>query len=774
MTETWLILTLAATCLGLAIACLYLWRQRASYADTVTRLNHDIVEAAEAAAFGKRVTPPPGALPVFGELGDNINRLFDALHTKDRQMRQREALFQDLANTMPEVVLVHRDRVIFANQAAASLLGLTPEQLAGRPVTDLVRPAYRAVTRKNITGRLAGEEVPERWEMQLISGQEGGLWVEAAGTLIDYRGQKAILTIARDVSYRKSIEATLGRGKQQAQITLESIGEAVITTDTQGVIDYMNGAAEKLTGVARELAAGKTLADLMKLVDETDRKDLGDPVARCLSERRQVSLGRRALMISTDGTRELSVELTASPIVGPGDAVAGAVVIAHDVTELRGMTRRISYQASHDALTGLINRLEFERRIGEALESGREDAVNSVLCYMDLDRFKAVNDTCGHLAGDNLLRELAKLIRDQVRDSDYVARLGGDEFGMLLVRCPLEKARQIADDVCKAVRDYRFVWQDRIFTVGISVGLVEVSRESGTLKDLMNAADSACYVAKQQGRGRVHVYSARDEVSARQRGDIHWLRQLQTALRDNRFEIHTQPILATGARAAAGPATEVLLRMLDDEGRLVQPRQFIAAAERYQLMASIDRWVVQATLAAIGHGVIRLPDDRSCSINLSGQSLAEEGFLDFVVECLDHSQVAPGRICFEISEAAVMERFEQARRFVAVLHGMGCQFALDDFGSGVGSFTTLRDLSIDYLKIDGTYTRDLRPDTLNHRVVHAITDMAPILGFRVIAEQVETQADFEALRAIGVTFIQGYFVDRPHRLGEAGMALTAV
>jgi len=774
MTETWLILALAATCLGLAVACLYLWRLRASYAESVLRLNRDILEAAEAAAFGKRVSAPPGSLPVFGELGDNINRLFDALHTKDRQMRQREALFQDLANTMPEVVLVHRDRVIFANQAAAALLGITPEQLAGRPVTDLVRPAYRAVTRKNIAGRLAGEPVPERWEMQLISGQEGGLWVEAAGTLIDYRGQKAILTIARDVSYRKSIEATLGRGKQQAQITLESIGEAVITTDTQGIIDYLNSAAERLTGVARELAAGKTLADLMKLVDETDRKDLGDPVARCLAERRQVSLGRRALMISMDGTRELSVELTASPIIGPGDTVAGAVVIAHDVTELRGMTRRISYQASHDALTGLINRLEFERRIAEALESGRDGAVNSVLCYMDLDRFKAVNDTCGHLAGDNLLRELAKLIRDQVRDSDYVARLGGDEFGMLLVRCPLEKARQIADDVCKAVRDYRFVWQDRIFTVGISVGLVEVSRESGTLKDLMNAADSACYVAKQQGRGRVHVYSARDEVSARQRGDIHWLRQLQTALKDNRFEIHTQPIIATAGRAAAGPATEVLLRMLDEEGRLVQPRQFIAAAERYQLMASIDRWVVQATLAAIAHGVIRLPEDRSCGINLSGQSLAEEGFLDFVVECLDHSQVAPGRICFEISEAAVMERFEQARRFVAVLHGMGCQFALDDFGSGVGSFTTLRDLSIDYLKIDGAYTRDLRADTLNHRVVHAITDMAPILGFRVIAEQVETQADFEALRAIGVSFIQGNFVDRPHRLGEAGLALTAV
>jgi len=772
MTETWLILALAAACLGLVGTCLYLWRTRGDYTRGVAALNREILDAAEAAAFGKRVALPASNIPEIGQLGDNVNRLFDALSTKDRQMRQREALFQDLANTMPEVVLVHRDRVIFANSAASALMGLTPEQLTGRPVTDLVRPAYRAMTRKNIAGRLAGESVPDRYEIQLISGEEGGLWVEATGTMIDYRGQKAILSIARDVSYRKSIEANLGRGKQQAQITLESIGEGVITADTDGVIDYLNGAAEKLTGFTRENAVGKRMTDLMTLVDETDRKDLGDPVARCLSERRQIGLGRRALMISKDGTRELSVELTASPIVGAGDTVAGAVVIMHDVTEIRGLTRRISYQAAHDALTGLINRTEFERRLAETLEGGHGDSVNSVLCYMDLDRFKAVNDTCGHLAGDNMLREVAKLIRDQVRDSDFVARLGGDEFGMLLIRCPLDKARQIADDVCNAIRDYRFVWQDRIFTIGISIGLVEVSRESGTLKDLLSAADSACYVAKQQGRGRVHVYSARDEVSARQRGDIHWLRQLQVSLRENRFELHAQPVISTAGRVTRGPALEVLLRMIDEDGKLVQPRQFIPAAERYQLMASIDRWVVQATLSAIAHGAIRLPDERSCSINLSAQALAEDGFLDFVVECLDHSQVPPHRICFEVSETAVMERFDQARRFVAVLHGIGCQFGLDDFGSGLGSFTTLRDLSIDYLKIDGTYTRDLRPETLNHQVVTAVTAVSRILGFRVIAEQVETQADFETLRSIGVDFIQGNFIDRPHRLGEASTALS--
>jgi diguanylate cyclase (GGDEF)-like protein len=387
-----------------------------------------------------------------------------------------------------------------------------------------------------------------------------------------------------------------------------------------------------------------------------------------------------------------------------------------------------------------------------------------VLCYLDLDRFKAVNDTCGHMAGDNLLREVSALIKDQVRESDFVARLGGDEFGMLLFGCPLTKARQIADDVIRAVRDYRFVWQDKIFTIGVSIGLVEIGKESGTIKDILSAADSACYVAKQRGRGQAHVYSAKDEVSARQRGEIHWLGLLQTALKEDQFEIYSQPIISVSGQANDGPSVEVLLRMQDEEGQIVMPKHFIKAAERYQLMPSVDRWMVQATLAAVGQGAIRLPEGRSCTINLSGQTLGEATFLEFVVDCLDHSQVDPGQVCFEIAESAVMSDLEHARRFVGVLHGIGCEFGLDDFGRGIGSFTSLQDLSIDFLKIDGAYTRDLVPDSLNHQVVTAITRLAKTIGFQVIAEQVEEQADFDALRDIGVDFVQGYYVQRPEKL----------
>lgn len=774
MDENWLILALSLAVLALAGMGIGLWLAVRRRADELSALRREVAGVAESAAFGKRVDYPR-ADPELAGLGESINRLIEAVQVRDRQVRDREALFAELANHMPEAVVVHRERILFANRVAATLLGEAAEQLVGRPVTDLVRPAYRAMTRSAITRRLAGEIPPgERMEVQLVRGNEAGMWAEVSGTVIDYRGQRALLTVASDIGYRKDIETTLSRGKQQAQITLESIGEGVITADPAGLIDYMNSAAEKLTGSVREQAIGKRLADIVSLVDEGDRRDLGDPIERCLADRRRISMGRRAMMLSQAGGKELSVELTASPIRGPGDVVAGAVVIMHDVSEIRGLTKRMSYQATHDALTGLINRREFERRLEEALQSVREQNVTHVLCFLDLDRFKPVNDTCGHIAGDSLLRSIAALIREKVRESDAVARLGGDEFSLLLLGCPLEKARQIADDVCNAVRDFRFVWQDKVFQIGVSIGLVEIGRDSSSIEDLLGAADSACYVAKQEGRGRVHVYSARDEVGARQRGEIYWLRQLQAALKDNRFELFVQPILAVAGRPAQGPGAEVLLRLADENGKLVPPRQFLRAAERYHLMGSIDRWVVRATLAALGQGAVRLPENRSCIINLSAQSLGDEEFLEFVVECLDQSQVQPAQICFEVSEPVMMADLERAERFASVLHGMGCQFGLDDFGSGLGALASLKGLDIDYLKIDGIFTRDLRPDSINSQVVTAVAKLARTVGFRVVAEQVETQADFDALREIGVDYIQGNYVDAPHRIGVPDAVSAAV
>lgn len=698
----------------------------------------------------------------FVDITASINRLLDRAVEESREADA--GAFAALAGTLPEVALIHTDVILYANAAAADLFGVEAGTLVGKKVTDLMRPAYRALMRKRISSHLESEEPLEPVEVQLINGGDKGLWVELHSQRMDYGGERALISVARDVTHRKSLEATLGRGKLQARVTLESIGEGVITTDTSGAIDYMNEAAEQLIQINRSLAVGKKILDLIAIVDEVDGESLGDPVDLSLAERRRINLGRRALLIAKQSKREFSTELTASPIRGPDREIAGCVVIFHDVSELRGLAREMSYQASHDALTGLVNRAEFQRRLDLALDTPRTDGTGHVVCYLDLDRFKAVNDSCGHMVGDNLLREIATLLKEQVRDSDTVARFGGDEFAMLLVGCPLDKARQIAGDVCQAVNDYSFTWQDRVFQLGVSIGLVEVGHESGSAEAVLSAADSACYVAKQQGRGRVHAYSARDEVLARERGEIKWLHRLQNALKDNLFELYVQPVIAVRGQVDEGPAAELLLRMRDESGRAIPPAQFLSAAERYQLMSHLDRWVTRAALTTIANGSPHLPAGRTCSINLSGQTLGDEDFLEFVVDLLDHTGAQASKICFEVSESAVVNNIEHARRFINVLHGMGCRFALDDFGSGIGSFANLKQLSIDYLKIDGTYTRELEVNSVNRELLAAMIKLSRSLDFLVVAEQVEDQASFDALRELGVDFVQGYVVERPHPL----------
>ena len=764
MSSLAIISTLAALLLVAVIVGIVLGLGKRNARRRMAALNEQLLEASADALVGRRLIVP--ADPDAAQLATTINRLFDAVEERDEKIQSRDHLFTDFARTLPEIVIVHDEKILLANESAASLIGLDAEQLIGREVADLVKPAYRALFRNTMAKRLAGETVPRRLEIQLINGDQSGLWVEAQSSSIEFHGQPAILTIARDVSYRKSLEVSLSRSKRQAQYTLESIAEGVITTDNDGRIDYMNLAAEAIIGTNRDDAVGHRIGELFTLVDDADRRPLGDPVERSLAMRRRVNMGRRAVMVSSDGEQEHSVEITASPIRGPGSSISGAVVVFHDVGELRGLTRQMSYQATHDALTGLINRHEFERHLDEAMDAAHAEEAVHMLFYMDLDRFKAVNDSCGHMAGDNMLREVASLIKEQVRDSDHVGRLGGDEFGALLIGCPIDKARQIATDICNAVADYRFVWKDKIFNIGVSIGLVEISHVSGTLQDVMSAADSACYVAKQQGRGKVHVYSARDEAIARERGDIQWLRELQAALHEDKFELAVQPIIAMSGGVESGPAAEVLIRVPDGRGRTADTAEFLRPAERYQLMPQIDRWVVRAALTAISSGELKISSGRSCAINLSGQTLGDESFLGFVVDALDRSGVAPNTICFEVTEKAILSNVQHAQRFIEVLHGIGCEFSLDDFGSGLGSFSSLKHLPVDYLKIDGTYTRNLRTDEVNQEMVAAMIKLARTMQFRIVAEQVEQQEDFDWLRDSGVDFVQGHFVESPSILGR--------
>lgn len=750
---------------------LYLLQRREAKA--VEHLSQEVQRIAIGGRLAGRVEVQSGSSEVSA-LTTAINHLLTRAVAGPERERDRitSKLFAELGDRIHEAVLVHRDAILHANRQFESLMGVDRAELIGRKLAELVPPEYSELVSENIRRRLAGEPAAERYEIEMVGLQGQVSRLEVSSAVIDYEGGPALLVTGVEIIPTQSLpalrqpasaEETAARTSAWRALALSSLAEAVIATDAEGRIEYMNPAAESLTGSTDGDAHGKTLEQVIGLVDDAERRLLTDPVRQALTTGAPVNLSRRALLLSRANGAERSIELSAAPIRNTAGEVAGSVVLLHDVTEMRGLARQMSYQATHDALTGLVNRREFERRLTESIESGHRGDGQHVLCYLDLDRFKVVNDTSGHLAGDSMLREVAKILRDAVRDSDTVARLGGDEFGMLLVGCPLDKARQIADDVCRSVGDYRFVWKDRIFNIGVSIGIVEISRESGSLEELFAAADSACYVAKRQGTGRVVVYSARDEALARHSGEIQWLQRLQSALKENRFHLYHQPIVPTFGEDH-GPAMEVLVRLQDEAGNDVPPSEFVRAAERYRLMGLVDRWVVQTTLTALGRGVIHIPPNRSIGINISGQTLGDVQFLEFVVDCLDNTGVSPSQVCFEITESAVVANLDHARRFVGVLHGMGCQFALDDFGSGVGSFSNLKNLPMDYLKIDGSFMRNLARDSVNQAMVTAMIKLARTLNFKVIAEQVEDAAALDIARRMGVDYVQGFAVGRPRPL----------
>ena len=692
-------------------------------------------------------------------------RLRDEAHP-ERPRGSGEDAARTMMAALREPALLYGERIEAVNDPFAALVGVPAGALEGKTLAELVSGEYAALAALAIERALAGGSKPTLTELEFADGHGQVTRLELSGSAIESAGRRRILFTAEEMLPHRDGEAA-GAHPARSQLALDSLGEGIVTTDSHGVIDYLNQSAEALTGMRREEAIGRGFGAMISFVDEHDRRAIADPVQQCLSTGSRVNLGRRSILISRATGNELGVEATASPVREPTGDVTGVAVMLHDVSELRGLTQQMSYQASHDALTGLVNRREFERRLGEALEIARGGRQGHVMCFLDLDRFKAVNDTSGHLAGDNMLREVAALIREAVRDSDTVARLGGDEFGILLVGCPLDKARQIADDVWRAIAEYRFVWKDRIFSVGVSIGIVEITGETNSLEEIMNAADSACYVAKKQGDGHIHVYSSHDEAVARSRGEIHWLQRLQAALRDGFFELYVQPIEPTvPGSITTGPAMEVFVR-LHDEGQAIVPAEFFPAAERYRLMSMIDRWVLGSALAAVAAGAIRLPPGRSLSLNISAQTLADPAFLEFVVDELDRTGVQPSQICFEVAESSVTGNLEQARRFVEVLHGMGCRFALDDFGTDLGGFSNLKSLPMDYLKIDGSFMRDLGRDSVNQAMVSAVVGMARTLNFRLIAEHVEDVAVLEAARAMGIDFVQGHAIGRPRPLAPA-------
>ncbi len=558
-------------------------------------------------------------------------------------------------------------------------------------------------------------------------------------------------------------EQKLHHEKERAQVTLHSIGDGVITTNPEGKVEYLNKAAQDLTGWSVENARGTSLPDVLNVFDEHNVPATTNPALSAIHENRIVNSTGAMILKSRDG-KAYSIEFTAAPIRDLGQGTLGAILVFKNITALREMTQQLAYQATHDSLTGLTNRSEFERRVEVALTAARIDGVENALLYLDLDQFKVVNDTCGHVAGDELLKQIAARLRAHVRKSDTVARLGGDEFGVLLNECTAEGAMRTAGELRDEIRDFRFSWEDKSFEITTSIGVVPVRGDSGTLNDILSNADSACYVAKDLGRNRIHIYQQDDEELARRQGEMQWLPRIRTALNENRFCLYHQRIVPLRSNSTE-VHHEILLRMLDTENRIVPPGSFLPAAERYNLMPMIDRWVIAAAIRHLRENRDHTADaNHIWTINLSGQTICDEGLLEFVMRELDHSGINPSSICFEVTETTAVSNLTRATKLISTLKQYGCRFALDDFGAGLSSFGYLKNLPVDFLKIDGGFVRDMLADPMDAAMVSSINQIGHVMGLKTIAEFVENSEILDQLGKLGIDYAQGYAIHKPEPL----------
>src|SRR6185437_1124078 len=536
-------------------------------------------------------------------------------------------------------------------------------------------------------------------------------------------------------------------------------------------IDYINPVAEALACWRLEDAMGRPVEEIFRAFHEETCEPLENPGTVSIRRIRPIKSVRPMLLIRRDGN-ELYVESTAAPIRDGAGRVSGGVLVFHDVTEARELNRRLSYHASHDLLTGLVNRREFESRLERALKSAKAREASYALCYLDIDQFKIVNDTCGHSAGDALLGQVGALLKSKVRWRDTLSRLGGDEFGILLEACALDEAMRTAEALRESVRNFRFTWEDRVFRLGASVGVVPITADNEDVASILSAADSACTAAKEGGRNRVHSFAENDMELMRRRREMQWAARINAALEEGRFELHRMAIQPL-QRVDLGAHYELLLRLKDEAGRIVAPNDFIAAAERYGIMPAIDRWVIENAF----RWLVSEADEREklalCSINLSGQSLGDDKFLPFVIEQFHKSGLDGSKICFEITETAAVASFSQANRFIQSLKELGCKFALDDFGTGLSSFGYLKHFPVDYLKIDGSFVREILRDPIDREMVRSINEIGHLTGKQTIAEFAENAEIIQMLTSLGVDFAQGYGVAQPQRVLKAAVAYSA-
>lgn len=697
---------------------------------------------------------------IYKELEQELNERKQA----EQALSFSEKKFSGAFHSSPVMMTLEDEdhRLVDANQAFCDALGYSREEVLGRTVSELNMwvtdddpETFRKLAQEQ--KGLKGVEIPFRRR----SGEIGVVLTssekfEANDTVYE-------LSSGLDITERKQMEDQLFEEKELAQVTLHSIGDAVITTNVHAQIEYLNPIAENLTGWKNADAVGQDLVNVFRVINEESRQPVIDPVKRCLQEGSVVGLANHSVLLSLDGN-EYSINDSAAPIRNRKGDVIGAVLVFHDISEERRLSLQVAHDARHDSLTGLVNRREFEKRLERALAGAKERNQSHVLCYLDLDQFKIINDTAGHAAGDEMLKQISSLLGDLFRQRDTVARLGGDEFGLLIENCQMDDAMVICDKILTEINKLQFVWDDHSFHIGVSIGVVPIMSEKENIGQLLSQADIACYAAKDLGRNRVCVYEADDGDTIQRHSAIIQAARMRDAITRNQFLLYCQPIVFLADEHPGFRIYEVLLRMVNDDNELVMPNVFIPPAERYGLMPAIDQWVIRETFSAMSRHDVGM---MQVAINLSGNSLGDENFLNDVLQQFDESPVHPGQICFEITETAAIQHLSKAQKFIKEFRERGGKIALDDFGSGFSSFRYLQSLPVDYIKIDGAFVREMVSNPGDQAMVEAITSVAHTLGIQVIAEHATDQETVDLLWEIGVEGAQGYGIGYPTPVEDA-------
>ena len=684
-------------------------------------------------------------------LKQNAELLSQATEHKNNEAHAR-AIIENINNAL--VTVDQNNYIVDFNNTAHKLFGYEDSEILGHQIEELFDSAekeqftydqYYEVDCKNNLGQIFP--------------------AEAVCSSVKTNHASHSIWIIRDISLQKQAEETLYREKEFAQITLESIQEAVLTTDENGIINSANPAACTLLHKDLDKIIDRPLLNIITFHSVEERQDLRTVLHNTLTQGQSSNIGNYPKLIFDDGEAVI-IKGRINALSSTAKQAIGSVVVLQDVTLAHRMKEILSYQASHDELTSLINRREFERRLEDSIFRANSDDINSVLLYLDLDQFKLINDTCGHDAGDLLLRQLTGLLRTRLRKNDTLARLGGDEFAALLPGCDLGIGNRIAEEMRQTVNEYRFNWKGRNLSVGVSIGLVMVDDSHDRVATLLKAADSACYIAKEAGRNQVVVYQADGNEEMRRHHEMSQAALIRDSLEKNRFRLHCQPIVSTDMLSNPKWGIEILIRMIDSAGEIVPPMAFIPAAERYNLMMHIDRWVLDSVCEQWVKNSALFERLDKCTINLSGQSIANEEFLEHVISRIQNAKLPWEKICFEITETAAVASIEKAQHFMNVLSRLGCRFALDDFGSGLSSFTYLKHLPVDFLKIDGAFVKDMLNDKIDAAIVRSISEVGKAMELMTIAEFVEDTEVIKALKEAHVDYAQGYGICRPIPLEE--------